>query len=157
MAIVSMTPTRYARWAIAPLYIGLGLTVVSVLALYVDHATANVLAGHIRSGYPSYDQASIDAAAMTYLIYLSVVGALGILSWLFAIWATSTGRPWDGWLAAAMFVVGTSIALFNLLVEDTSGDTGLPPLLGWVGVLPSLAGLAAVILLWRKPQQKVTA
>jgi hypothetical protein len=56
-----------------------------------------------------------------------------------------------------MFVVGTSIALFNLLVQDTSGDTGLPPLLGWVGLLPSLAGLAAVILLWRKPQQKVTA
>jgi len=33
MRIVGMTPTGYARWAIAPLYIGLGLTVVSMLAV----------------------------------------------------------------------------------------------------------------------------
>lgn len=121
----------------------------------MDHATENVLAGHIRSGYPSYDQARIDAAVTTYLIYLSVVGALGILSWLFAIRATSKGRRWARWFAATTFVVGTSIALFNLLVEDTSGDTGLPPLHGWVGLLPSMAGLAAVIMLRRTPGQKV--
>ena len=155
MTTVDTTPTRHARSAIAPLYVGLALTVVSLLVLYVDHATENVLAGHIRGGYPSYDQASIDAAVMTYLVYLSVVGALGILSWLFAIWATSKGRRWARWFGATMFVVGTSIALFNLLVEDTSGDTGLPPLHGWVGLLPSLAGLAAVIWLRRTPGQKV--
>lgn len=47
-----------------------------------------------------------------------------------------------------MFVLGTGVALFDLLVKDTSGDTGLPPLLGWTGMLPSLAGLLAVTLLW---------
>ncbi|HEX5993676.1 MAG TPA: hypothetical protein VFY84_00905 [Jiangellales bacterium] len=155
MTTVDTTPTRPARSVIAPLYVGLALTVVSLLVLYVDHATENVLAGHIRSGYPSYDQARIDAAVTTYLIYLSVVGALGILSWLFAIRATSKGRRWARWFAATMFVVGTSVALFNLLVEDTSGDTGLPPLHGWVGLLPSMAGLAAVIMLRRTPGQKV--
>lgn len=154
MITVDTTPTRHSRSAIAPLYVGLALTVVSLLVLYVDHATENVLAGHIRSGYPSYDQTRIDAAVTTYLIYLSVVGALGILSWLFAIWATSKGRRWARWFAATMFAAGTSIALFNLLVEDTSGDTGLPPLHGWVGLLPSLAGLAAVIMLRRAPGQK---
>jgi hypothetical protein len=35
--------------------------------------------------------------------------------------------------------------------------TGLPPLLGWVGMLPCLAGLLAVILLWRKQPQKANA
>jgi hypothetical protein len=34
-----------------------------------------------------------------------------------------------------MFALGTSIALADLLIKDTSGDTGLPPLLGWVGLL----------------------
>lgn len=38
-----------------------------------------------------------------------------------------------------------------LLVKDSSGDTGLPPVLGWLGMLPSLPGLTAVALLARKP------
>jgi hypothetical protein len=56
-----------------------------------------------------------------------------------------------------LFALGTSIALTDLLIKDTSGDTGLPPLLGWVGMLPCLAGLLAVILLWRKQPQKPNA
>jgi hypothetical protein len=49
-----------------------------------------------------------------------------------------------------MFALGTSIALTDLLIKDTSGDTGLPPLLGWAGLLPCVAGLLAVTLLWRR-------
>ncbi len=52
-----------------------------------------------------------------------------------------------------MFALGTAIALFDLLVKDTSGDTGLPPLLGWLGLLPCLAGLLAVALLWQPARQ----
>ena len=44
--------------------------------------------------------------------------------------------------------LGTAVALVDLLIKDTSGDTGLPPLLGWAGMLPCLAGLLAVTLLW---------
>ena len=85
-----MTSTRCARSAIAAMYAGLGLTLVAMLVLYVDHATANVLADHIRAGYPSYGQVRIDSAVTTYLIYLSALGALGVLSWLCTIWAAST-------------------------------------------------------------------
>jgi hypothetical protein len=141
--------THHERSAIGAMYAGLGLTVAAIIVLY----TGNVLVGHIRAGYPSYGQARIDAAVTTYLIYLSVLGALGVLSWLCTIWAASTRKPWTRWVATALFAAGTSIALFNLLVKDTSGDTGLPPLLGWVGMLPSLAGLLAVIFLWRKPSR----
>jgi hypothetical protein len=49
-----------------------------------------------------------------------------------------------------MFALGTTIALIDLLIKDTSGDTGLPPLLGWAGTLPCLAGLLAVLLLWAR-------
>ena len=34
--------------------------------------------------------------------------------------------------------------------SHTSGDTGLPPLPGRAGMLPSLAGLVAVTLMWRR-------
>ena len=152
-----MTSMRHPRSAIAATYAGLALTLVAMLVLYVDHATANVLAGHIRAGYPSYGRARIDSAVTTYLVYLSVLGALGILSWLGTIWATSARKPWARWTATGLFAVGTSIALFNLLIEDTSGDTGLPPLLGWAGLLPCLAGLLALVLMWRRQPQRARA
>ena len=109
-----------------------------------------MLASHIRAGYPTYTQARIDSAVTTYLVYLSVVGALGIICWLWAVWAVKAGNQWARGAATAMFALGTGIALIDLLVKDTSGDTGLPPLLGWAGMLPCLAGLLAVTLLWRR-------
>jgi hypothetical protein len=132
------------------MYAGLGLTVVAMIVPYVDHATANVLADHIRVGYPAYAQARIDSAVTTYLVYLSVVGALGIICWLGTIRALKAGKRWARGAATVMFALGTGIALIDLLVRDTSGDTGLPPLLGWAGMLPCLAGLLTVTLLWRR-------
>src|SRR5690348_6104889 len=134
--------------AIGAMYAGLALTVAAAVVPHVDHATGNVLADHIRAGYPTYSQSRIDTAVTTYLVYLSVIGALGIVCWLWAIWAVKAGKQWARWAATAMFATGTCIALFDLLVRDTSGDTGLPPVLGWVGMAPCAAGLLAVTLLW---------
>jgi hypothetical protein len=145
-----MTTARPERLAVAAMYAGLGLTVIAMIIPYVDHATANVLAGHIGAGYPTYSKPRTDAAVTAYLVYLSGVGALGIICWLATIWAVKAGKRWTRGAATAMFGLGIGIALIDLLVRDTSGDTGLPPLLGWVGVLPCLAGLLAVTLLWKK-------
>ena len=43
-----------------------------------------------------------------------------------------------------------TVALTDLLIKDTSGDTGLAPMLGWIGILPCSAGLVAVALLWKR-------
>jgi len=145
-----MTTARHERSAIGAMYAGLGLTAATIIVLYVDHATGNVLAAHIRAGYPTYTQARIDTAVTAYLVYLSVVGALGIACWLAAIWAVKVGKRWARGAATAIFALGTGIAVIDLLIKDTSGDTGLPPLLGWAGMLPSLAGLLAVTLLWSR-------
>lgn len=142
--------TTRRRAALAAMYAGLGLTVVAALVPYVDHATADVLAGHIHAGYPGYGPARVDAAATTYLIYLTVVGALGVVGWLAAIRGETAGKRWARPAATVLFVTGSGVALFDLLVRDTSGDTGLPPLLGWIGVLPCLAGMVAVALQWRR-------
>jgi predicted permease len=131
------------------MYAGLVLTVVATIAPYLDRATSKALAHHIRDGYPTYTQARVDSAVTAWLVILSIVGALGIVAWIWTIWALTTDKKWASWAATAMFAVGTSIALTLLLVKDTSGATGLPPLLGWLGVTPCLAGLAAVAILWR--------
>jgi hypothetical protein len=138
------------------MYVGLGLTVVATIAPCADRATGNLLGAHIRAGYPTYPQDRIDSAALTWLTYLSVLGALGVIAWLVTIWAVRTDKRWARTVTTLVLALGTSIALFNLLVRDTSGDTGLPLLLGSVGMLPSLAGLLAVTLLWRSWLERAT-
>jgi hypothetical protein len=145
-----MTTTR-RRQALLALYAGLALTVLATAAPFVDHVTDDRLADHIRAGYPNYSQAEIDTATTTWLVILTAVGIFGIAGWLGTIWTVRAGKPWAPWAVGAMFVVGTSVALTALFVRDTSGDTGLPPLLGWIGTAPSLAGLAAVIVLCAPP------
>ena len=87
-----MTTAHHDRSVLGAMYAGLGLAVVALIVPYADHATANVLAGHIRAGYPTYTQARIDSAVTTYLVYLSVVGALGIICWIWMIWAVKAGK-----------------------------------------------------------------
>jgi predicted permease len=139
------------------MYAGLAMTVIAMIVPYIDHATSNTLANHIQAGYPTYTQARIDTAATTYLVYLSIIGVLGVVGWLWTVRAIKTGKRWARGAATALFALGTSIALTDLLIKDTSGDTGLPPLLGWVGILPCLAGLLAVILLWRNQPHEPNA
>lgn len=136
--------------AVLAMYLGVAATIIATVIPYVDRET---LVDHIRAGYPTYGQARIDKAATTYVVYLSVVGVLGLAGWFWSIRAAKADKGWAAGAAIAMFLVGTSIALTDLLIRDTSGDTGLPALLGWVGLLPSLPGALAITLLWRRRSQ----
>jgi len=137
------------RSAMPALYSGLLLTMLATGAPFVDAATTHLLADHVRAGYPAYSDSRIDEAVTTYLVCLSVVGVLGILCWLATIWAVRSGRRWAPAAGVGALVAGTAIALAGLLIKDTSGDTGLPATLGWIGMLPCIAGLVAVIRLWQ--------
>jgi hypothetical protein len=149
--------TERSGRATAAMLLGLGLTVATVVVVHVDRANANVLADHIRAGYPGYDQDRIETAAATYLVYLSVLGVLGAIGWVVGLWARRTRPALAPWLVSGLFVLGTGVAMFNLTVRDTSGETGLAPMIGWVGMLPSLAGVAAVVLVWRERHREVAA
>ena len=138
----------FKRWAVAALYTGLGLTIVAAV---VPFATTELLADHIRAGYPAYDSASVDKAVDTYLVLLAVIGGLGAIAWLGTAWAVATEKRWARPTATTILVAGLGVALTALLITDTSGDTGLPAALGWLGMVPCLAGIVAVALLWRRP------
>lgn len=140
------------RGPIGLMYTGLGLTVIATVAPYADRATTHLLADHIRGGYPSYSQSQVDSAVNTYLVLLSVIGALGVLAWFGATWAVKAGKRWARLASTMVFVLGAGVGLTGLIVKDTSGATGLPPALGWAGVAPSLAGALAIALLWRSPR-----
>jgi hypothetical protein len=138
------------RGALTAMYTGLALTVAAVAALYVDQATGNVLADHIRAGYPDYSENRIDDAVTAWLVMLTITGALGLVGWTTTIHAVRRERKWAPIVAVTMFAIGATVALSALLVRDTSGDVGLAPLHGWIGLTPSLAGLVAVVLLWKR-------
>lgn len=85
---------KHQRSASMTMYAGVALTVVAIIVPYIDHATANVLADHIRAGYPAYTQARIDTAVTTYLVYLSIIGVLGVVCWFWMIRAVNAGQRW---------------------------------------------------------------
>ncbi|MBO2464611.1 hypothetical protein [Actinomadura violacea] len=147
-----MTTERRRGAVLATMAVGLVLTVMAAVYPFVDRATTHLLADHIRAGYPTYTEARIDTAVTTYLILLAVIGALGAVAWLATIRAVKAGRRWARPTATAMFVLGLCTGLIALLTKDTSGQTGLAPALGWLGMAPCLAGLAAVTLLWTRPR-----
>ncbi|MEU1813305.1 hypothetical protein [Micromonospora aurantiaca (nom. illeg.)] len=147
---VNRSPSKHdeRRRLTAVMYTGLVLTVLATVAPYIGRS---VLAEHVRAGYPTYSPAQIDSAVMTYLVILCVVGVLGVGGWIWTAWAIRSGKRWARSATTFMFALGAVTALTALLIRDTSGDTGLAPLLGWIGVVPCLAGLAAVAMLWRRP------
>lgn len=142
----------HGRAARAALGGGLAMTIVVTAAAFIDNATTRLLADHIQASYPSYRADEIETAVTLYLVILSVVGGLGVLTWIATIRATTRGRRWAPWLATAMFVAAACVALAGLTVRDTSGDVGLVPLLAWLQVLPCMLGLVAVAQLWRLRQ-----
>lgn len=136
---------RNLRSAVVAEVIGLVLTIACIVALYVDHANGDVLADHIRDGYPTYSVERIDHAATLYLVYLTTLYVLGIGAWVAAIFLTAARRRVARWVVPLLFLIGTSIAVLDLLVKDTSGSTGIAPLHGWLGVLPCVPGCVAAI------------
>jgi hypothetical protein len=146
MQTMQPTTTPQRNSAIAAMGVGLVLTIVATTVPFVTSA----LHDHIRAGYPRYTDTRVDSAATTWLIILTVIGALGVAGWLWSIWMVRIRNRWASWVATAMFVLGTGVAVTNLLIKDTSGDTGLAPMLGLIGMLPCVAGLVALALLWRR-------
>lgn len=153
MSTLTATTTAPRRGAhqsvLAAMWTGLALTVAALALPHLDRVTTGLLANHIRTGYPDLAPSQIDAAVTTYLVALSVVGALGILGWLGSLWLARRTPRWAPVVSSLLWITALGIALFALTVTDTSGDTGLPPLLGWAGVVPCLAGLVAVVQQWR--------
>ncbi|MCR6482978.1 hypothetical protein M8542_09110 [Amycolatopsis sp. OK19-0408] len=131
--------------------LGTGLVLTVAAAVY-PFADRDLLAGHIRAGYPAYTGAQVDQAVSTSLVLLAVVGALGVLGWLATIGVVRAGKRWAPPAASVLLVLGAGVALTVLLVRDTSGDTGFPAVLGWAGLAPCVAGVVAVGLMWtRRP------
>lgn len=140
---------RSARRAVAAMYTGLGLTIVAMLVPIIDQVSGD-LSRHLHEVYAGYN---VDVpAASAVLAYLVTIGALGILAWLWAVWAVTKQKRWARAAATALFVLASGLAVVNLTAQEY-GQVVLPPQVGLAGLLPCLAGLAAVTLLWMRERR----
>lgn len=131
------------------MYAGLALTAAATLVPLIDLVTVDSLTDHVRAAYPYWPADLVAGDRNAIVIYLSAIGLLGIAGWLWAIWAVAKHKRTARLVTTVMFVLGASIALIDLNFSEAAYDRVIPPLYGTLGLLPSLAGLVAVILVWR--------
>ncbi|TYQ01508.1 UNVERIFIED_ORG: EmrB/QacA subfamily drug resistance transporter [Gordonia westfalica J30] len=151
---VTMQSLTHTRPAVIALYLGAALT---VLATVVPFAATDVLRDHIAHGYPDYPAADLDAAVTAYLVVLGTIGGLGLLGWLVSARAVRRGRTYARWLSAGLFAAALLVAVTLIFIKDTSGEVGLAPAVGWLQVLPCIAGLVAVLTIWRRKESPMRA
>ena len=134
------------RGATLAMRIGLALSLASIVGLLTDQTTMHRLADHVAVQYEPYG-AIPDPNVL--FAYLYATAGVGVAVWLLAIRAAQRRRWWVPLLATATFIVGAVLAVFNLVVSE-HGTQIFPILWSVLGLLPSVAGLAAVTLLWTR-------
>lgn len=135
---------RVRRGAVVALGVGLLLTVIWSIALVIDQVSLHRIADHVHSLYAPR-HLNPDPNALFNILY--VTGTIGIVLWLRTIWGASRQERLTRYVASIVFVLATGIALLGLLASEY-GTRILPTVWGVLGLLPCIAGLVAVILLW---------
>ncbi|RII18686.1 hypothetical protein DSC45_08705 [Streptomyces sp. YIM 130001] len=130
--------------------LGLALTAAVAAVPLVDLATADSIAGHVRDAYPNWPATEVAKDRTAITVYLGTVGLLGIPCWLWAIRSAGRGSRRAPVLAGTLFTAGMCMALFGLTYASAPYERVLPLPYGLLGLLPCLAGLAAVVLLRRE-------
>lgn len=131
------------------MYVGLALTALAALAPLVDIATVDTLSGHVRDAYPDWGPQLVEADRNAIAIYLAATGVLGTLGWLLTTWAITTRKRWARTATTVGFAAGILVALTNLGMSGEQYEVIVPHAYGALTLLPCLAGLAAVVSVWR--------
>jgi uncharacterized membrane protein len=139
-----------ARRPVVTMYAGLALTVIAMVIPIADVVSLGTLADHVHAAYPRFTAAQVHSYDQVMLTYLLINGVIGIVTWLWMIRAVRKQKRWAPAVATTVFLIAFSVAFMNLVIKDSSGQTALNTLLGSVGLLPCVAGLAAVALLWMR-------
>jgi hypothetical protein len=147
-AAKSTERTAARRPLMIALYAGLALSVIGAVAPYVDIATADTIAVHVRDAYPDWPASEVRKDRDAIALALALLGGLGAATWAVAI--AAAGKPWARRFTTAAFAVGTIAALTVGFTGGEAYSTIVPPAYGALVTLPCLAGLAAVVLVWRR-------
>ncbi|WP_433354626.1 hypothetical protein ACQP25_13410 [Microtetraspora malaysiensis] len=130
------------------MYAGLALTVIAAVAPFIDVATVDSITDHVRGAYPDWPADLVAGDRNAIIVYLSVVTLLGVVGWLWTIWAVAKRKRWSRVATTVMFVLGACHALSCLAFSGGQYANVVPYPYGALASLPVLAGLGVVIALW---------
>ncbi|GAA1982749.1 hypothetical protein [Amycolatopsis minnesotensis] len=134
--------TKSVRHAITAMRAGAVLTVAAAIVAVLDQATGDGLTRRLQAAYPA-DPGKVDMAKSSILTYLFALAAVGVVLWLWLARASGKGRPWSRVVATVVFVAGTALSAYHFTQPH-------PMLVTVVGLVPCVAGLAAVAFLWQR-------
>lgn len=140
-------PPAPVRIATFFMYAGAALTLIGGI---ITLASGAALRAGIHRAYPHYTPAQVHGLAAAENIYSVVYTLVLIFLWLWLAWASRAGKPWARIIASILFGLNTVLLLLTLA---TRARAGLMPHLAAdavVTVLTWVAGLAAIVLLWRR-------
>jgi hypothetical protein len=133
-------PAQVKR-AVTAMYVGAAATVAAVV---IEILTVNATKAAIEKRSPHLTVSQVNAIQHALIIGSIVSGLIAVAAWLIIARACKNGQNWAR-------ITGT--ALFGLATIDTIGSAispvAGPVKVGWPVIW--LAGLVAVILLWRRP------
>jgi hypothetical protein len=130
------------QMAIRLMWIGAALSAVSAV---IAAATVSHLRDTILKVHPSYSAAQVSSAERSQAFLYIFVGVISVGLWLWMSFVTRSGKSWTRIVATVLFGVNT---LYTALTLSATALGLILVLLLW------LAGLAATILLWRRPSSE---
>ena len=150
MTEMSDTPRNPWRGATLALRVGLALSLMSAIGLFIDQTTTRSLAQHVSAQYSPYGAVPDPNVLFAYLY---ATAGLAVAAWLIVLRGVRSRKSWVRLFASMTFLVGATLAVFNLVVTE-HGTPIFPVLWSVLGLFPSLAGLVAVILLWTRDSRR---
>jgi hypothetical protein len=133
-------PPAPVRYAVMLMYAGAAF---SLAGLIVTLVTASSYRTAIHKAFPHYTTTQVHQLASALVTLNMVFAVIEIFLWLLVAWACRGGHNWGRIAGSVLFVLNTALLLFAL--TRTSATFGF-----LLSGLIWLAGLGAVVMLWRK-------
>jgi hypothetical protein len=126
--------------AVKLMYVGAGL---SFIELVLNLAFIGSVKTAIRKRFPDYTSTQLHAAEVSYIVFVVIAAVIAIGLWLWMARANAAGRNYARITGTVFFGLNTLFLLLSVARPHAS--------LGLIlSVLVWLAGLGAVIMLWRR-------
>jgi hypothetical protein len=132
-------PPPPVQMAVKLMYAGAAL---SAIDLIVGLVTIGSLKSAIKKADPTFTSSQVHTAEVGLVAFTVIIGLIGIGLWIWMALANNSGKSWARIIGTVLFGLNTLFVVLSLVRPHAS--------LGLVfGLVVWLAGLGAVILLWR--------
>ena len=133
-------PPTSVQTAVRLMYSG---AVISAISFIVGLATLGNLKHTLQKDHPSYTTAHINSLVTASIVFIIVVGIIGVGLWVWMARMNLKGRNWARILGTVFFGIDT-LDLLGVFRGSAGAISAVFAIVTW------LVGLGAVIMLWRR-------